>query len=128
MTPLKHARTDVLYFAYHVGGPIAGQPIVTLHGYPYDVHSYAVVAPRLDALGYRVVVPYLRGHDSVPRPAATVPVSRRLSGRISSACSTPSTFPRRCWPATTWGGRAACASMPHSAPSGYRDSSVSTDT
>jgi pimeloyl-ACP methyl ester carboxylesterase len=35
---------------------------VLLHGWPYDVHSYAEVAPALGAAGYRVVVPYLRGY------------------------------------------------------------------
>jgi pimeloyl-ACP methyl ester carboxylesterase len=34
---------------------------VLLHGWPYDIHSYAEVAPLLAAEGYRVVVPYLRG-------------------------------------------------------------------
>ena len=52
-----------------------GPLIVLLHGFPYDVHSYAEVAPRLGALGYRAIVPYLRGHgptrfldDASPRP------------------------------------------------------------
>src|SRR4029453_16833132 len=33
-----------------------------LHGWPYDIHSYAEVAPLLGTSGYRVVVPYLRGY------------------------------------------------------------------
>jgi pimeloyl-ACP methyl ester carboxylesterase len=32
-----------------------------LHGWPYDIHSYLEVAPRLASAGYRVIVPYLRG-------------------------------------------------------------------
>jgi len=35
-----------------------------LHGWPYDIHSYGDVAPRLGAAGYRVVVPHLRGHGT----------------------------------------------------------------
>ncbi len=35
-----------------------------LHGWPYDIHSYADVVPRLTAAGYRSVVPYLRGYGS----------------------------------------------------------------
>jgi pimeloyl-ACP methyl ester carboxylesterase len=32
-----------------------------LHGWPYDIHSYADVAPMLASAGYRVIVPYVRG-------------------------------------------------------------------
>ena len=32
-----------------------------MHGFPYDVHAYAEVAPLLAAQGCLVVVPYLRG-------------------------------------------------------------------
>jgi pimeloyl-ACP methyl ester carboxylesterase len=35
-----------------------------LHGWPYDIHSFVDVAPLLADLGYRVIVPYLRGHGS----------------------------------------------------------------
>lgn len=33
-----------------------------LHGWPYDIHSFAEVIPYLTAAGYRVIVPYLRGY------------------------------------------------------------------
>jgi pimeloyl-ACP methyl ester carboxylesterase len=35
-----------------------------LHGWPYDIHSYVDVAPRLSKAGYRVIVPYLRGYGT----------------------------------------------------------------
>jgi pimeloyl-ACP methyl ester carboxylesterase len=35
-----------------------------LHGWPYDIHSYADVTPLLAAAGYRVIVPYLRGYGT----------------------------------------------------------------
>jgi pimeloyl-ACP methyl ester carboxylesterase len=35
-----------------------------LHGWPYDIHSFAEVAPRLAVKGYRVIVPYLRGYGT----------------------------------------------------------------
>jgi pimeloyl-ACP methyl ester carboxylesterase len=35
--------------------------VILLHGWPYDIHSYAEVAPVLAAAGYRVITPYLRG-------------------------------------------------------------------
>ena len=45
-------------------GPPSGQPVVLLHGWPYDIHSYAEVAPALAAGGCRVVVPFLRGYGT----------------------------------------------------------------
>jgi pimeloyl-ACP methyl ester carboxylesterase len=42
-------------------GPADGPAVVLLHGWPYDVHSYADVVPLLTAAGQRVIVPYLRG-------------------------------------------------------------------
>jgi pimeloyl-ACP methyl ester carboxylesterase len=38
--------------------------VILLHGWPYDIHSYTEVAPLLAAKGYRVIVPYLRGHGT----------------------------------------------------------------
>lgn len=35
-----------------------------LHGWPYDIHSFAEVAPVLAAAGYRVIVPYVRGYGT----------------------------------------------------------------
>jgi pimeloyl-ACP methyl ester carboxylesterase len=42
-------------------GPADGWPVVLSHGFPYDVHAYDEVAPRLAGAGARVIVPYLRG-------------------------------------------------------------------
>ena len=38
--------------------------MILLHGWPYDIHSYADVAPALAAKGYRVIVPSLRGYGT----------------------------------------------------------------
>jgi pimeloyl-ACP methyl ester carboxylesterase len=35
-----------------------------LHGWPYDVHSFADVTPVLASAGYRVIVPFVRGHGT----------------------------------------------------------------
>ena len=40
------------------------KPVLLLHGWPYDIHSFADVAPPLADAGYRVVVPYLRGYGT----------------------------------------------------------------
>jgi pimeloyl-ACP methyl ester carboxylesterase len=42
-------------------GPADGPAVVLLHGWPYDIHSYADVVPLLTAAGHRVIVPFLRG-------------------------------------------------------------------
>ncbi|MEL6480242.1 MAG: alpha/beta hydrolase [Pseudomonadota bacterium] len=52
----------VLEVAYLAGGPEDGWPCLLGHGFPYDVHAYEEVAPRLAAAGARVVVPWLRGY------------------------------------------------------------------
>ncbi|MBS7455780.1 alpha/beta fold hydrolase [Coralloluteibacterium stylophorae] len=45
-------------------GPAEGRVVILLQSWPYDIDSYAEVAPALAARGYRVIVPYLRGHGS----------------------------------------------------------------
>lgn len=55
---MKIVSTEVLDIAYLETGPPDGAPVVLLHGFPYDVRSYAEVAPP----GARVLVPYLRGY------------------------------------------------------------------
>ncbi|MDT5265329.1 MAG: hypothetical protein QOI90_1955 [Mycobacterium sp.] len=54
----------VLNIGYAEDGPADGQPVILLHGWPYDIHSYVDVAPMLAERGYRVIVPYLRGFGS----------------------------------------------------------------
>lgn len=74
--PLKHVNAGVLDVGYAESGPSNGPVVILLHGWPYDIDSYAEVAPLLAAKGYRVIVPYLRGHgqtrflsDRTPRNA-----------------------------------------------------------
>lgn len=51
--------------------PPEGSPVLLLHGWPYDVHSFGAVMPRLAAAGYRVVAPYLRGFGDTRFLSAT---------------------------------------------------------
>lgn len=62
--PIKQINAGVLNVGYAEVGPANGKPVILLHGWPYDIHSYATVAPLLAARGYRVIVPYLRGYGS----------------------------------------------------------------
>ena len=60
--PLKQIDAGVLNVGYAEAGPANGRPVILLHGWPYDIHSYVDVAPLLASAGYRVIVPYLRGY------------------------------------------------------------------
>ena len=63
-TALKQADAGVLRVGYTETGPAGGPAVILLHGWPYDIHSYADAAPMLASAGYRVIVPYLRGYGT----------------------------------------------------------------
>jgi hypothetical protein len=58
---LKQIDAGLLNVGYAEAGPAGGPPVILLHGWPYDIHSFVDVAPLLASAGYRVIVPYLRG-------------------------------------------------------------------
>jgi pimeloyl-ACP methyl ester carboxylesterase len=62
--PVKQIDAGVLNVGYVESGPSQGPAVVLLHGWPYDIHSYADVAPILASAGYRVIVPYVRGYGT----------------------------------------------------------------
>jgi pimeloyl-ACP methyl ester carboxylesterase len=62
--PLKQIDAGVLNIGYAEAGPSSGPAVILLHGWPYDIYSFVDVAPLLAAAGYRVIVPYLRGHGT----------------------------------------------------------------
>jgi pimeloyl-ACP methyl ester carboxylesterase len=71
---LSQIDAGPLNVGYVDAGPAHGPAVVLLHGWPYDIHSYADVVPMLTAEGCRVIVPYLRGYgttsflsDAAPR-------------------------------------------------------------
>src|SRR2546427_4216183 len=61
---LKQIDAGVLNVGYAEAGSSDGPAVILLHGWPYDIHSYVDVAPRLSQAGYRVIVPYLRGYGT----------------------------------------------------------------
>ncbi|MGJ7506286.1 alpha/beta fold hydrolase [Variovorax sp. GT1P44] len=74
LQPLKRIHAGVLDMEYVELGPADGAPVVLLHGWPYDIHTYVDVAPLLAGAGRRVIVPHLRGYggtrflsDKTPR-------------------------------------------------------------
>jgi pimeloyl-ACP methyl ester carboxylesterase len=71
---LRQVQAGVLDVGYAELGAPQSPVVILLHGWPYDIHTYADVAPLLAAQGYRVIVPYLRGYgttrflsDATPR-------------------------------------------------------------
>jgi pimeloyl-ACP methyl ester carboxylesterase len=45
-------------------GPAGGPAVILLHGWPYDIHSFAAVTPMLATAGYRAIVPFVRGYGT----------------------------------------------------------------
>jgi pimeloyl-ACP methyl ester carboxylesterase len=82
LEPLRSVRTDVLEVAYLEAGPGDGEVVLLLHGFPYDIHSYVDVIPRLVEAGHRVIVPYLRGHG----PTRFLDSAAPRSGQQAAIC------------------------------------------
>ena len=62
--PVKQIKAGLLDVGYVEAGPAGGRPVILLHGWPYDIHSYADVTADLAAQGVRVIVPFTRGFGS----------------------------------------------------------------
>jgi len=62
--PLKQVEAGLLNVGYAELGPESGKPVILLHGWPYDIHTYASAAHLLAGQGFRVIVPYLRGYGT----------------------------------------------------------------
>ncbi|NPU13290.1 alpha/beta hydrolase [Bradyrhizobium sp. 83002] len=110
MQPIKAVDAGVLSIAYVESGPADGPAVILLHGYPYDIHSYVDVAPRLAAQGCRVIVPYLRGYGptrfldpSTPRSGQQAAIGADLIALMDALA-----IPRAVFAGYDWGGRAAC--------------------
>jgi pimeloyl-ACP methyl ester carboxylesterase len=61
---IKQINAGLLNVGYAEAGPAGGTPVILLHGWPYDIHSFVDVAPLLAEQGYRVIVPFMRGFGS----------------------------------------------------------------
>jgi pimeloyl-ACP methyl ester carboxylesterase len=110
LQPLRHVDAGVLNVAYYEEGPADGPVAVLLHGFPYDIHSYVDVAPRLAARGCRVIVPYLRGYGptrfrdpATPRSGEQAAVGADLLALMDAL-----DIERAVFAGYDWGGRAAC--------------------
>lgn len=109
LEPLRHIETDILNIGYFEEGPATGPAVILLHGFPYDIHTYADVAPILAAKGCRVVVPYLRGYGETRfRDNATLRSGEQAAlGADVIALSDALGIKRALFAGHNWGGRAA---------------------
>ncbi len=110
LPPSRTIRAGVLDIALHEYGPANGTPVFLMHGFPYDVHAFQQVAPRLAAAGCRVIVPYLRGFG----PTRFISTTTMRSGEQAAlgadllALMDALAIPRAILAGYDWGGRAAC--------------------
>ena len=70
---IRQINAGTLNVGYAESGPATGQAVILLHGWPYDIQSFAEVAPLLEAKGYRVIIPYLRGYGSTSFISKDIP-------------------------------------------------------
>lgn len=61
---IRQVHAGVLDVGHVDVGPRGAPVALLLHGWPYDIHAFSEVAPRLVDGGYRVIIPYLRGFGS----------------------------------------------------------------
>ncbi len=73
LEPVRQIAAGTLDIGYVEMGPSSGQPVLLFHGWPYDIHSFAQVAPILAAQGHRVIVPHLRGFGTTTFRSAASP-------------------------------------------------------
>lgn len=107
---LHRVRTTMLDMAYEAHGPIEGDVVILLHGFPYDPRGYDEIAPVLAARGCRVLVPYLRGYG----PTRFINAEVMRSGQQAALAKDLLDFmdalaiPQATLVGYDWGGRAAC--------------------
>ena len=61
---LKQVDAGPLSVGYAEAGPADGAAVLLLHGWPYDIYSFAGATPLLAAAGYRVIIPFVRGYGT----------------------------------------------------------------
>jgi pimeloyl-ACP methyl ester carboxylesterase len=112
---LRAGRLEVAFLEW---GPADGRLAVLLHGFPDGAHAWDAVAAALAGQGWRVVVPWLRGHggtrflnEATPRSGEQAALGDDLRALLAALDAGPAMLA-----GYDWGGRAACvvaALWPH---------------
>jgi pimeloyl-ACP methyl ester carboxylesterase len=108
--PIRHVRTPMLDVAYEEHGASDGEPVILMHGFPYDPRGYDAMASALAAAGWRVIVPYLRGYGPTRFLRADTMRSGQQAalGRDLLDLMDALAISRALLVGYDWGGRAAC--------------------
>jgi pimeloyl-ACP methyl ester carboxylesterase len=108
---VPRVATAALDVAYVAAGPENGRPIVLVHDFGYDVHSFTRVVPLLADAGLRVLAPWMRGHGATrfidaaaPRSAQQAALGRDLIDFIDTLH-----IPEAVFAGFGWGAHAARA-------------------
>jgi len=107
---LKNIHAGVLNVTYRESGDLAGIPVFLLHGFPYDVHAYDDVHPRLTPAGCRVIIPYLRGYGPTHFLSSASMRSGQQAALAQDLLSLMDalSIEKAILAGFDWGGRAAC--------------------
>src|SRR5262245_22080173 len=108
--PFKVVRTKTLEIAYEESGPVAGSPVLLMHGFPYGPRAFDDVVPRLVAAGCRTIVPYLRGYGPTRFLSADTPRSGQQAamGKDLLDLMDALNIPSATLAGFDWGGRGVC--------------------
>lgn len=102
--------TPLLDIAYEQAGPTGADAVVLVHGFPYDPRAFDAVVPRINAAGFRTIVPYLRGYGGT---RFRDPGTMRSGQQAAMACDLRDLLDalqleNAVLAGFDWGGRAAC--------------------
>ncbi|MFB6889783.1 alpha/beta fold hydrolase [Kitasatospora sp. NPDC056327] len=102
--------TEVLDIGYESAGDPGAEPVILLHGFPYDVRAFDDVAAGLADRGAHVLAPYLRGFGptrfldpATPRSGQQAALAQDLLDFMDALDIGSAVLA-----GYDWGGRAAC--------------------
>lgn len=76
---MEYVNTDRLRIAFRQHGDPQGEPLILLHGWPDDLHTWDGMLLALAGAGYRLIAPSLRGFGETRFLEAATPRSGQLS-------------------------------------------------
>ncbi|WP_420145165.1 alpha/beta fold hydrolase [Sphingobium sp.] len=107
---VRQVDAGALSMGYVDMGPANGRPVILLHGWPYDIHAFADVAPILTQAGLRVIIPHLRGFGTTRFLSADTPRNAQQAMLATDVVALMDALhiPRATIAGFDWGARSAC--------------------